>query len=59
MKRPELNEILIPRSLNGKVVITMSPGQWDYILEGAYETGWVLLEIENEQPVRAYQRNGR
>ena len=40
-------------------VITMSVGQWDGALAAAYETGWILLELDdNEVPVRAYQKAG-
>jgi hypothetical protein len=35
----------------------MSPGQWDPTLATAYEEGWILLEInEDEAPVAAYQK---
>lgn len=38
-------------------VITMSEGQWDALLSAAYQAGWTLLELdEDERPVRAYQR---
>ncbi len=34
----------------------MSPGQWDGLLQASYNTGWTLLEIVDEQPVRAYRK---
>jgi hypothetical protein len=35
----------------------MSRGQWDSLLSDAYERGWILLELdENEKPVRAYRK---
>ena len=35
----------------------MSAGQWMGCLLGAYEAGFVLLELDaHERPVRAYQR---
>jgi hypothetical protein len=38
-------------------VITMSVGQWDNTLSAAYQAGWILLELDdNEVPVRAYQK---
>ena len=40
----------------GARIITMSPGQWDAMLDEAYSRGWTLLEIEDELPVRAYRR---
>jgi hypothetical protein len=59
MKRPVLNEI----PLNGGtiikrgVIVTMSVGQWDGVLEAAYDRGHILLELDdNEIPVRVYQR---
>ena len=61
MKRPFLNEINLDRAMNDFftkpcVVITMSRGQWDGLLEAAYESGHVLLEVDhNERPVKAYQ----
>jgi hypothetical protein len=40
-----------------QAIITMSTGQWDGILAAAYDNGWVLLELDdNEQPFKAYQR---
>lgn len=39
----------------GQATITMSVGQWDGLLESAYENGFVLLELDqNEKPVKAY-----
>lgn len=50
-----LAEVLPPRP--GACSITMSVGQWDTLLQAAYEAGWVLLELDdNEFPVRAYRR---
>jgi hypothetical protein len=35
----------------------MSTGQWDTLLRAAYDQGWVLLELDDdERPVAAYQR---
>jgi len=52
-----LNEVLPLGSKPSLLIITMSEGQWDETLSAAYEQGWVLLELdENEQPVRAFKR---
>lgn len=58
MKRPELHEIDICTVLDKpSVLITMSAGQWDPLLEAAYDAGHTLLEVdENEIPARAYRR---
>lgn len=63
MKRPQLNEVPLPNPFPepGTAYMTISPGQWDALLEGAYKDGWTLLEIEEvdgqEMPVRAYRAN--
>ncbi len=63
MKRPELNEVDLSTArtglFNGRggLCVTMSPGQWDALLDEAYRRGALLLEIDqNEQPVRADHR---
>ncbi len=63
MKRPELNEIPLHSAIaklldgGGGLAITMSPGQWDALLDEGYNRNALLLEIDqNEQPVKAYQR---
>jgi hypothetical protein len=39
-----------------RCVITMATGQWDGLLAAAYDSGWILLELDaNDVPVRAYQ----
>ena len=60
MKRPVLmkadhhQEVACMLAGAGDIFITMPPGQWDMILEGAYEAGCTLLELEhNEQCVAA------
>jgi hypothetical protein len=43
----------------GQCVITLSVGQWDVLLAEAYQAGFILLELDdNEIPLRAYQRAG-
>jgi len=43
--------------LAGRVTMTMGEGQWDALLEAAYDQDCVLIEVDDdERPVRAYQR---
>lgn len=58
MKRPELNEISLHGVLDKPtVLITMSTGQWDELLQAGYNAGHTLLELdENEIPARAYRK---
>ncbi len=62
MKRPKLNQVNLDEAmaafLNRSIcrVATMAPGQWDALLDETYQSGWLLLEIRNEKPVAAYQR---
>ena len=43
----------------GARIVTMGIGQWDALLANAYERGWILLELDdNEKPVRAYRKTG-
>ena len=62
MERPEMNEIPLGAAMNslfgGKPGgnVTMAIGQWDALLAEAYDTGWTLIEVdENEIPVKAYR----
>jgi hypothetical protein len=35
----------------------MSRGQWDTLLQAAYDVGFVLVELDDdERPVKAYRR---
>jgi hypothetical protein len=44
-------------SRRGEVIVTMSIGQWDALLAAAYETGCILLELnDDEVPIRAYRK---
>jgi hypothetical protein len=55
LRRVPLSGMLPPRS--GFAYVTMSEGQWNTLLATAYRTGWVLLEVdEDENIVRAYRR---
>jgi hypothetical protein len=56
MKRPVLDQVELNKAKTCKLIITMSPGQWDALLQGVYDAGGVLIEIEEEIPVRAYQK---
>ena len=61
MQRPKLNEVPLDQArafVRGRCSITMSPGQWDVMLDETYRQGWLLIEIKNERPVRAYQKEG-
>lgn len=65
MKR-HLNEMDIEEAVTGMLnatgglFITMSPGQWDTLLQSVYDRGGVLIELdENEIPVKAYQRGAQ
>ena len=61
MKLPRptvLNEVPIGGiMLKPAVIVTMSIGQWDGILAAAYDSGAVLLELDDdERPIKAYRR---
>ena len=63
MKRPVLNKVSLDDVMNGflagnsSVNITMSPGQWDRLLQTAYDAGYNLIEVDDsEMPVRAYRK---
>ncbi len=64
MRRPDLNKVPLDSALAflhkpgaGRCLVTMSVGQWDMLLQGAYERGWTLLELDRkERPVAAYRR---
>ena len=63
MTRPLLRSIpladVLPLGSRPAVVMTMSRRQWDTLLQGAYDQGLVLLELDaEERPVAAYQRAG-
>ena len=39
------------------MMFTMQPGEWNTMLEQAYNLGAVLLELgDSAQPIRAYRR---
>lgn len=62
MRRPDLVKyslegVMLDMAIGGHCAITMSPGQWDNLLQSAYDSGWILLEVdENEKPIRAYRK---
>lgn len=59
MKAPKLHMIPVPKIEPYGQYMTVSRGQWDSLIAAAYERGWVLLELdENEQLKRAYQKPG-
>jgi hypothetical protein len=65
MKRPTLDRIPIPDPFPepGAIYMTMDLGQWDAVLEGAYNAGATLLEIGTrsgrEYVRRAYRQTHR
>ena len=61
MKRPTLHEIPLSevRLLPGSLMFTMSPGQWDALLQAGYDQGATLLELDaSERPIAAYRLCG-
>ncbi len=51
MKRPELNKIPFDNRIfvtPGAANITMAPGQWDTMLQAAYDRGWTLIEVDRK-----------
>ena len=63
MTRPTLREIPLAEAIPlkpGELTVTMSQGQWSRVLQAAYDSGCVLLELDDqERPARAYQRAGQ
>lgn len=61
MTRPVLHEIPLSEAVPmkpGQCYMTLSPGQWDGLLQSAYQDNWILLELDDsERPIRAYQRD--
>jgi hypothetical protein len=66
MDRPSLNRAsmdevfrVLTRGRPGECIMIMSIGQWDALLQAAYDQGFVLWELDdNERPVAAYRRDG-
>lgn len=61
MRRPALRGIPLAEGWlkPGEVTVTMSRGEWDSLLAGAYEAGFILVELDHaERPVAAYQKAG-
>lgn len=61
MRRPDLTEIELSETILGggkpALNITMSIGQWDELLQAAYDSGAILIELDRqERPIRAYRR---
>ena len=59
IRRPTvLNEIPLEGVFSSpQVIVTMSTGQWDKLLEAAYDSGAILLELDDsETPLKAYRR---
>ena len=60
LKRPKLKRIDLKRALMfepGAFSITMSIGQWDGALQEFYDSGAILIELnQNEVPITAYKK---
>jgi hypothetical protein len=53
----DLRAVPLSEAFTNSCVMTMSIGQWDAMLAAAYERGWTLLELDdNERPIRAYRK---
>jgi hypothetical protein len=50
-----MSSVLPPRP--GYCYLTMSVGQWDTMLHAGYDSGWILLELDDDERIlRAYRR---
>ncbi len=59
MKAPKLHVVPFPAYSPELRIITVRRGQWDEIIAEAYNKGWHVIEMdENDKPVRAYQKQG-
>jgi hypothetical protein len=66
MKRPKLNKTDTGEAITAMLAgnnpgcfITLSQGQWDVLLQGAYDRRWTLLELDDdERPIAAYRKRG-
>jgi hypothetical protein len=66
MKRPKLQKVDLEETIKAMFegetpdcFITMSRGQWDILLLNAYNRGWIILELDdNERPMAAYRKRG-
>ena len=58
LNRVPMSDVLPPR--RGLCYATKLVDQWDDTLQAAYDLGFVILELDNEErPVRAYRRPHR
>lgn len=56
--RGNLRPLPLSNVLPGALIMTMGIGQWDALLARAYDDGWTLIELdENEVPIRAYRKH--
>lgn len=60
MKRPVLNKLKREQVVlfePGSLTVTMSIGQWDNLLQAAYDRGAIMIELDDdENPVAAYRK---
>jgi len=53
----DLQPFPLPDALKHARVMTMAQGQWNATLAAAYDLGWILVELDDdERPVRAYRK---
>jgi hypothetical protein len=57
--RPKiLREIPLPVPMTGgTLIITINVGAWDALIAAVWDKGGILIEMENDRPVRAFQRD--
>ncbi len=56
LRRVDLADVIPMRP--GVCYCTMSEGQWDTLLQAAYDLGFVLLELDDGERVRRAYRKG-
>ena len=48
---------VLPLGRPGQLVMTMHTSQWDAMLAAAYQAGFILLELDDdEKPIAAYRK---
>jgi hypothetical protein len=59
LRRPILNEVPLVLDFSlSTITVTMSIGQWDGLLQAAYDYGANVLELDdNEKPVHLYRKD--
>jgi hypothetical protein len=57
LRRIKLHEALAKIPLAGQLTITINEGAWDALIRANYESGGIVLEMKNDRPVRAFQKD--